>query len=288
MLGTAEPELRFDGKRYLMTLTLSFKDNASVPVEVEGVTPDSIRELSLDEVREVEIHHGNVKVTLADFFDVSGDPSDERHVWQGNLSGVHWLGAGMKSGEIKIEGSVGRHVGSEMLGGTIQIDGDAGDWIGAEMRGGLIQVAGNVGHLAGAGYRGSPRGMRGGTILVKGNAGNELGHTMRRGLIAIAGDCGDLAGFNMLAGSVLIFGKAGIRHGAGMRRGTIGFFGPETPSLLPTFTLGCRYKPDIMTLVFRFLEQHGFAVPESVRQGSFDIYHGDMIEGGRGEVLIAV
>lgn len=271
-----------------MTLTLQFKGQATVPVEVEAVTPEATRDLSLAAIQKIEIFHGNNKVELADFFSVTGDPSDARHVWQGELSGVHWIGTKMRDGEIRIESVAGRHVGSEMSGGRIDIEGDAGDWLGAEMRGGLIRVAGRAGHLVGAGYRGSPRGMRGGTILVHGDVGNEVGHSMRRGLIAVGGNCGDLAGFNMLAGSIFIFGTAGIRQGAGMKRGTLGFFGAEAPDLLPTFVRACRFRPDVMSVIFAFLKKHDFPVPDALKRASFDVFHGDMLEGGRGEVLVPV
>jgi formylmethanofuran dehydrogenase subunit C len=138
----------------------------------------------------------------------------------------------------------------------------------------------------GAAYRGSRRGMTGGTILVDGDGGNEIGHTMRRGLVAVAGQAGDLAGFNILAGTILLFGPCGIRHGAGMRRGTIGLFSQQRPELLPSFRRGCRYRPPVTPVLWRHLRQLDFAVPEEITACDFDLYHGDMINGGRGEVLV--
>ena len=164
-----------------MTLRLLLKSRSSVPVEVEGVTPEAVRDKPLADIERIPIFHGNTKVPLAEFFDVSGDPTDGRMEWEGDLSGVHWIGAGMSSGWIHIAGSAGRHLGSEMSGGEIFVDGDAGDWVGGEMHGGLIHVRGRAGHLIGAAYRGSARGMTGGTILIHGAVGNEIGHSMRRG-----------------------------------------------------------------------------------------------------------
>ena len=231
-----------------MTLQLTYNDAASVPLEVEGVLPEHCRDRSLDEIRGLPVLHGNRPATFGDFFQVAGDPSDERLVWEGNLSGVHWIGTRMASGEILVRGNAGRHVGSEMRGGTIRVEGNAGDWVGGEMKGGSIAVLGDAGHLVGAAYRGSPRGMTGGSIFVHGRAGNEVGHTMRRGLIAIGGDVGDLLGFNMLAGSILVMGAAGIRPGAGMRRGTLGFFG-SPPELLLSFRRACRFQPVVLQLI---------------------------------------
>jgi formylmethanofuran dehydrogenase subunit C len=268
-----------------MPLTLQYRGETSVPVEIEGLTPEVVRDKPIAETEKFEIFHGNRKLPLAEFFDLSGDPADGEMIFQGDLSGVHWIGAHMSEGTVRVEGDAGRHIGSEMTGGEIHISGNAGDWVGGEMHGGLIHVRGNAGHLIGAAYRGSARGMTGGTLLVGGNAGNEIGHTMRRGMVVIGGSIGDVAGMNMLAGTVLTFGEAGIRHGAGMRRGTIGLLGPDPPPMLPTFRRACRYRPEMLAVVFAQLAQLDFDVPERVRSGMVDLYNGDLLEGGRGEIL---
>ena len=154
------------------------------------------------------------------------------------------------------------------------------------MKGGLIHVHGNAGHQVGAAYRGSERGMNRGTIIVDGDAGNEIGLTMRRGLIVIGGNAGDLIGFNMLAGTIMVFGSSGIRHGAGMRRGTIVFMGDDQPQLLPSFRQAVKYQPEFMRVVLRKLVKNGFVVPEETLNASYNLYHGDMIDGGRGEILL--
>jgi formylmethanofuran dehydrogenase subunit C len=269
-------------------LRLAYRAAATVPVEVEGIRPDVVCELAPGDIERLPIFHGNQKLPLAEFFRVEGDAADRRIEFEGDLSGVHWIGAKMTAGTIRVAGNAGRHVGSDMRGGQIHVEGNAGDWVGGEMHGGLIRVSGRAGHLIGAAYRGSRKGMTGGTILVVGDAGNEIGHSMRRGLVAVGGSAGDLAGFNMLAGSVLVFGSCGIRPGAGMRRGTIGLFGADVPELLPTFTRACRFRPEAIELVFASLKRLAFVVPEAMRSCLFELYHGDMLEGGRGEVLIAV
>lgn len=268
-------------------LTLTYHGVTQVPVEVEGVTPDRVSGLTREEVERLPIYHGNRPATLGDFFQVAGDPSDEQIEWLGDLQGVHWIGAKMRTGRMFLRGSAGRHVGSEMAGGEIHVEGNVSDWAGGEMRGGLLQIRGNAGHLVGAAYRGSPRGMNRGVILVHGNAGNEIGHTMRRGLIVIGGAAGDLIGFNMRAGTVLLAGDSGIRHGAGMRRGTLVFLGSRPP-LLPSFRRACRYRPEFLALLLRQLRESRFPVPDEWLSAAFELYSGDLIEGGRGEVLVRV
>lgn len=271
-----------------MVLKLDFKGGAEVPLEVEGISPDRLRGETLSVIEKQQVFHGNVRVPLAEFFSVSGDPSDSHHQWDGDLAGVHWIGAGMTEGTIHISSNAGRHVGSEMSGGQVTVEGDVSDWVGAEMKGGLIEVRGRAGHLVGSAYRGSAKGMTGGTILVHGDVGNEIGHSMRRGLLVAGGNTGDLVGFNMHAGTILVWGESGIRHGAGMRRGTIGFMGDHHPSLLVSFKQGCRFRSEAMTLVLKYLERLGFPVPEDTWNANFDLFHGDMLEGGRGEMLLKV
>ncbi len=269
-----------------MALELEYFGETKVPVEVEGFTPDWACDKSLAKIERFEIFDGNRKVPLAEMFRISGDASDKRFDFQGNLTGVHWIGAHMQSGSIHLHGAAGRHIGSKMAGGEIHVHGDAGGWVGCEMRRGLIHVHGNAGHLVGAAYRGSAKGMMGGTILIDGNAGNEIGHTMRRGMIAIGGSAGDMVGFNMLAGTVLIFGECGIRAGAGMRRGTIGLLGKTPPSLLLTFRYAATMRPPIVSLILREVRSQGFQFDESLLGAKFDLFHGDLVALGRGEVIM--
>src|SRR5688572_14619127 len=128
-----------------MSLRLTLKKKTSVPLEVEDITPDVTRGKSLAEIERLEIFEGNVKTALAEFFTISGDPADGVQEWQGDLAGVHWIGAKMTAGRVIVEGNGGRHIGSEMRGGEIHVRGDAGDWVGGEMRGGVIHVRGKAG-----------------------------------------------------------------------------------------------------------------------------------------------
>jgi formylmethanofuran dehydrogenase subunit C len=269
-----------------MAITLAARTQTSVPVELEGLTPQWARDKSLAEIERFEIHHGNRKLPLAELFTVSGDASDERLEFVGDLSSVHWIGAHMTSGVVRVQGSAGRHVGSQMRGGEILVEGDAGGWVGAEMHRGLIRIQGNAGDLTGAAYRGSARGMTGGMILVDGSAGDEVGLAMRRGLIAIGGAAGDMLGMNMIAGTVAVFGACGSRPGAGMRRGTLALFGPHPPQLLSGFRYASTFQPVVVRLMLRTLRDQGFRAADALGDSKYDLYHGDQVTIGRGEVLI--
>ena len=269
-----------------MTLRLELTTHTTIPLEVEGILPETMRGKSTGDIEKLVIFHGNRQVPLAEFFRVTGACDDECLQWEGDLAGVHWIGAGMTCGAVRIEGSAGRHVGSRMRGGRIDVTGDVSDWLGGEMLGGEIHVRGHAAHLVGSAYRGSVRGMTGGTILVHGNVGSEIGHGMRRGLMAVAGSAGDLIGFNMLAGSIFVFGNSGIRHGASMRRGTIGLLSPERVALLPSFRRACTARMEVLRLVDRALERRGFPAPIQMGDTTIELHHGDLLEGGRGEILL--
>ena len=83
-----------------------------------------------------------------------------------------------------------------------------------------------------------------------------------------------------------VFGAAGIRHGAGMRRGTIAFLGGESPPILPSFRFACRYRPEVMLLLLRHVRSCGFPLPDGTLAAGYDLFNGDLIEGGRGELLV--
>lgn len=272
-----------------MPLELEFQSSSTIPIEIEGILPETMREISLDEMRRQEVFFGNRKVPLGEFFKLRGTLADQDWHFVGDLSKVHWIGSKLKSGSISIHGNGGRHVGSDMTGGQIRVEGNVGDWLGAEMQGGLIEIRGSAGHLVGGAYSGSPTGMSGGEILVHGDAGNEVGHSMRRGLIAIGGGLGEMFGFNMRAGTIIAFGKCGARFGAGMRRGTIAVLGHQNYELLPTFRFAYEDSPVALSLLIRRLRKLGFPVPAGISDRCHvAAYSGDSLEGGRGELLLAL
>lgn len=270
-----------------MPLVLNYKGKTTLPLEVEGLTPEAVAGLSLAEIERFPIRHGSRSEPLAAWFDVSGSPTDGELRFVGDLGGVHWIGARLDAGTIVVEGHAGRHLGSQMAGGRILVSGNADDWLGCEMRGGLIHVRGNAGNHTGAAYRGSRRGMSGGTILIAGNVGNEAGHTMRRGTLAVGGNVGDGTGFNMIAGSIYVFGQCGAQTGAGMRRGTIGLLGTAAPTLLPTFRRASTYQPVFLRMALVELARLGLDWPRDLLQRRVTLYHGDFLALGRGEILVA-
>lgn len=265
-------------------LRLTYFSTTTVPVEAECIAPNLLAGKTAAEIAALPVQLGNAPAPLGDFFRVEGEAVDQQIVIEGDCSRVKWVGAGMTSGSITVEGNIGMHVGSEMRGGSIDVKGNAGDWVGAEMRGGLIRVRGDVGHLVGGGYRGSSIGMRDGEILIHGKAGNEVGSGMRRGLIALGTGVGDFPGVSMIAGTILVFGSPGIRPGAGMKRGTIAFMG-DAPQLLPSFRYACNYRPVFLQYYLQRLRRLEFPFSEILMNGLYKRYNGDLVSLGKGEIL---
>lgn len=262
--------------------------NENPLVEVFDVTPQETLERSLDEIRALTVRYGNRKVELADVFSVTGDSSDQHHIWHGDLSRVNGIGHRMTGGWVQINGDAGNHVGSRMAGGTIQVTGNVGDHAGAEMTDGTIHVDGSAGHYAGAAYDGGYPGQNGGAILIEGSAGNSPGKSMRRGLLAIGGDAGNCCGYLMRAGTIMVFGKAKRNVGLEMTRGTIVL--ANAPEKVPDgFVAGKSQSMTIVRLLDRYLTELGFRKSTSASglAANFTILHGDQLRGGRGEILVA-
>ena len=272
----------------LMPLTISLHTPSSIPLEVDTVVLETVRGQSADDVKQTLIQRGNRQVPVGEFFHVHGSAADDNTlVWQGDLAKVKLIGTKLTTGTTRVEGNAGMHLGAEMSGGEIIVDGNVADWCGAEMHGGSIRVRGNAGHLVGAVYRGGHKGMTGGEILIHGDAGNEVGHGIRRGLIAVAGNIGDFAGVGMIAGTILVGSSGGIRHGAGMKRGTIAFLNAASGfDPLPTFRSSGSYQPTFLRLILRDLQVAGFAVPDGAADATYERWCGDLVELGKGELLV--
>ena len=271
-----------------MALILRLETSSTIPIEVESIRPDLLSGQTADDIAGICVQQGNVKVPLAELFDVSGSLTEDSTIeWHGECSTVRGIGLGMTSGTIRIAGNAGMHTGAGMRGGRILCEGSTGDWLGCEMQGGSIVVDGSAGNCVGGTYRGGQRGMTGGEILIRGNAGHEIGRNMRRGIIAIGGSCGDGAGFGMIAGTIVLNGIVGRHTGAGMKRGTIVCLGTETEfELLPTFRYSGRISPEFFRVLRKQMQPHCSFLSESPVDVTFDRYVGDAIEQGQGEIVL--
>jgi len=250
-----------------------------IPIECERLDIGALAGLSPLEAAKRTIHHGNRTVELGQFFDVEANGTDELH-FSGDLSNVHGLGQGMTGGTVCIDGAIGRRCGAMMAGGTVRIDGGAGGWLGCEMKGGTIRLTGTAGPHAGGAFPGSRRGMTGGSIRIGGHAGPECAATMRRGTVVVDGDVGEFAAAAMIAGTLVVRGKLGGKAGAGMKRGTIVALG-GCLEVSPGHRFSCTAELAYLNLLFARIGLSG--PPPAVR-----VHRGDLLTGGRGELLVAV
>jgi formylmethanofuran dehydrogenase subunit C len=252
-------------------------------IDLSGVTPDRLAGLSLDAVKHLTVRADERRVELGELVSLSGDAADGVLECCGDFSRVHFVGAGMNSGTIRVTGGVGRHAAEGMTGGRLEVAGDAGDWLAAEMGGGDVVIGGSAGDNVAGALPGSDQGLRGGVVMVAGDVGSLAGQRMRRGILAVGGNCGPAAAFEMRAGTVLVAGRVGPLPGLGMRRGSLVALA-DRPAVPATFQRGRAWLPPFLPLQLAALAKAGFQ-PAEVPATRFRQWHGDLVSGGRGEIL---
>lgn len=266
-------------------LRFTVRPSGNLPIEVFGSAPDALSILSLQTIRQKKAFLGNRPVPLGELFEIEGDPASSHQVWRGDLGRVCGIGSRMAGGTIEINGSVGGYTGARMSAGQIVIFGNAGHGTGAALQGGLIHVQGDTGDQTGSNLAGGPA-MRGGTILVEGRAGNGTGQGMRRGVIAVRGETGDGAGYRMRAGTIVVGGTCGRHVGHDMIRGTVVMMQPESQPPAG-FVWGGTHQLPVIPLLHDYLGRQGMALPMMAGR-AWHLFHGDPLQGSRGEVLAAV
>lgn len=256
-------------------IILTPKEQPTVPIEAANIRSDVFADKTLDEIKDLEIMHGNIPAKLGDFFEVEGDASGiPTIIIDGDVYNTKRIGQGMTEGEILIKGNVNKYVGLEMKGGLITVEGDADAWVGQDMEGGEIVIKGDAGDYVGSAYRGDWRGMSGGLITIYGNAGNEIAEYMNGGKIVIKGDVNTMPGIHMNSGLLIIEGDVIARTGGEMAGGTI-----VVKGVIQEFLPGFKYLG-----VEKNIEVEGETI-----QGAFYKFEGDLaIKGAKGTIYAAV
>lgn len=121
-----------------------------------------------------------------------------------NCLGQRFIGAGLTSKSITVNGTPGNALGAYLNGAQIVVYGNAQDAVGDTMNEGNIFIHGNTGDAAG--YA-----MRGGKIYVKGNAGYRAGIHMKAykqklPVMIIGGRCGSFLGEYLAGGIIIVLG----------------------------------------------------------------------------------
>jgi formylmethanofuran dehydrogenase subunit C len=253
-------------------------------LEVDGVTADRCAELDERAIAALPAWLGSREVCLGDFFDVRGGRSDRVRI-EGALEDVCGLAAGMRGGDLVIDGDAGDRLAAHMAGGTVTVTGRAGDDAGLAMQGGVLRVQGAAGHRLGGVEPGAARGMTGGEIVVEGGAGDDVAARLRRGLVVVGGDIGRSGGRAMIAGTLVVFGRAAGEAGRGSKRGSVVAAG-DVP-VPATYRYACTFEPPYVRLLMSYLaRRHGLAVDPRLREGRYRRYCGDLGDPGKGEILL--
>jgi formylmethanofuran dehydrogenase subunit C len=256
------------------------------PLDLSGVTPAALTDLKLEQIKRLKVPYGRTAVALGELFALRGTPDTTLSLTD-LTAHVHSLGAHMRSGTLRLEGTCGDQVGAEMRGGELQLHGTARDRLGAGMRGGVIRVEGSVGDFVGGSIAGATTGMKGGTILISRHAGSRAGDRMRRGIIAVGGNAGTGCASQMVAGTVVVFGTLGPGYASGMRRGSLllresAFAAPET------FVKTGQYNLSFIALLGGYLAQLKPSLGARLRTfGAVERWVGDRGCDGLGEILVA-
>jgi len=216
-------------------IKLKIKKKLEFPLEADSITPDNFAGKTVAEIKKLPLYYATKKVTLGNFFDVSGksiEVANTKIIIEGDLSNVKRIGEKMTGGEIEINSAVGMHIGNNMSGGKIVVNGNADDWAGAMLQGGELEINGDAGHYVGSAYRGYWQGMKNGIIKVKGKVGVEsmlwaksskpankwptlycgsadsfLGIHNHGGTIVVEGNVDRCAGADQAWGNIVIKGK---------------------------------------------------------------------------------
>ncbi len=269
-----------------MSLTLTWLENTTAPVNLAPLLPERLAGKSAAALARMRIEVGAGHMTVKRLFDIAGSPGDTLTIANATAN-LNRVGAGMGSGSLIVDGSVGAELARGMRGGTITVSGSAGDYACAGMNGGTVSVRGSVGDRAGAAYPGEQLGMAGGVLHVRRNAGQRLGDRMRRGLIIVEGSAGDYCGSRMVAGTVIVCGDMGDQCGISMRRGTV--IASASAVKPPASFVACGEFSELNFLPL--LERHVSSVSRkagrALREASSVQRHaGDSAHGGLGELLL--
>ncbi len=268
-----------------MSMLFHWKEKHHPIGTIDGsvLRPDRLTALTAVELKQQRITIGSREYRWGEVFEIEGNPASTWTV----PGAVNYLNlvAGLSAGLLRVDGHAGDYAGIKLAGGRLEIDGSAGHSLGAGMQGGLIKVTGDTGPQVGGPCSDSFDGMTDGEIIIAGTAGPRTGFRMRRGLIA-ANQSAEQAGYQMQAGTLVVFHGPLITLGLSMKRGTILILDPNIePTWLPYFQPDCVYRPVIVQILLGRLQTLGWPLPEGRRHGKYQLYTGDRLNGGKGEIL---
>lgn len=275
----------------MSSLKLRKKQSNARRINLSGIVPDRLLNLSLAEIATFPIVVDDVRSALKNEFEIV-DGDRHKLLLLGDLSHCDCVGGGMQSGVLEVASSVGDYLANDLKSGQITVNGNAGGYAGSSMRGGLVEILGDVGEYAAAAAPHRRRGMNGGTMVIHGNAGPWLANRMRRGLVVVRGDVGVGCASRMIAGTVAIEGAVELPLGYSMSRGTVVLMGEQSAPLtgnIAGFTEPAACELSFMTILLREVATHvSVDCAATLLTSRWMRCLGDRAEQGIGEVMLRV
>lgn len=240
-----------------MGAKLTLKKPLSALLDLEPLS--ALVSAGAEEIAAVPLRCGAAVSPAGAFFDVR-ETAEEGLVLQGGLRPAIHAGAGMQSGKMTVESSVGAGAGAHMGGGELVIRGDAGKDACAEMQDGFVRIFGNA-------DGGFARGVRRGVLILRGRAEGEACTDFRGGTALLLGGVSDPE-----------------KLANGMSRGTVLL--PKGAAAPGGFLRAADGDFVFLRLLFLLLESRGVSLPEGWPGGVFTRWSGDAAGLGKGELFI--
>ncbi|QMU61084.1 MAG: formylmethanofuran dehydrogenase subunit C [Gammaproteobacteria bacterium] len=267
--------------------TVTYKSSTKQRLDMRWLSQAINESINCDAVKNQPLQIGNEESNVGEFFDITGNFSNQPITLENSNQSMDYLGHALKKKtELTVNGDAGHFAGAKLAGGKLVVKGNAQNYAGCGMSKGQIEITGNANDYLGGAFAGDKKGMSGGTILVHGNSGNFTGDLLRRGTIMVVGNIGDYCASRMIAGTITNLGTIGKQVGVGMRRGTILL--PHKPKDVLTGFHDCgRHNLGYLTLLLHELRQYKstFQSLHPMRR-RVQRYIGDTTVGGQGEMLI--
>ena len=259
------PPARGDGMSDAVVLTL--RAPLDQRVDIEGLTPDRCASLTKRRIAALPVTISGPTVAAGNLFNVRGNAA-ARLEFEGDLSRVDGLGAGVISGELVVHGDAGDNVGLAIAAGWWRSPAHPGQRGSSSGRAHARRVQRDD-------RRRDPRRRERGRRCRCAR--------VRRGLVVIGGsasvrrarhDCRDAGGS----------GNVGDHPGEGNKRGSLIAAGAvRVPA---SYRYACTYKPPFVRLLMtHLLRNRGMTVAPAVRDGLYRRHRGDAGGPGKGEVL---
>jgi formylmethanofuran dehydrogenase subunit C len=266
----------------MSALTFTLKKDLAQKLDVSPLTPDLLAEKSPADIAATLLWYGKQQIRADEAFTITGTDANEI-VFDKSTNKIDYIGSGLKTGKITVNGYAGAFLAFQMRQGNIIVKGNVADFAACGMAGGLIQINGNAGDYLGGALVGDRKGMKGGIVIVKGNAGERTGDQMRRGMILIEGNVGNYCASRMLAGTIGVLGEVGEYVGYGMRRGTLLL--TKTPKLHATIQDCGIHTLPFLSLMFKSFSDLPSKFAQ-INQNRVQRFACDIGNDGKGEILV--